>query len=180
MKHKRSSLYKWVPMQLHRDQKLAIFSIQLFLFMRRRKYPANKVISTRDILFLFILFDYFRLLEHSRRGEKRNNSPTASLDKESSIGGVTSCSRRRPTVGRRSTLQGNNKQKFAWNFGFKMILAGGYRIRTVAETRSFPMYEYKVMINFRTSFFTNCSRILPGLFKSILFVCLFLHLCYFF
>jgi len=55
-------------------------------------------------------------------------------------------------------LQGNNKQKFARNFGFKMILAGGYRIRAVAETRSFPMYEYKVMINFRTSLFTDCSE----------------------
>lgn len=44
-----------------------------------------------------------------------------------------------------------------------MILAGGYQMRAVAETRSFPTYRYKVMINFRTSSFTDCSRVLPGL-----------------
>lgn len=120
------------------------------------------------------------ILFEQRGGEKGNNSPKASLDKESSIGGVTSCSRRRSADGRHRMLQGNNKQKFARNFGFKMILAGGYRIRAVAETQSFPMYEYKVMINFRTSPFTDCSRVLLSLFKSILFVCLFLHLCSFF
>lgn len=92
------------------------------------------------------------------------------MDKESSIGRVTSRSRRRPAAGRHGMLQENNKQKFARNFGFKMILAGGYQMRAVAVMRSFPMYGYKVMINFRTSSFTDCLRVLPSLFLGLPFL----------
>lgn len=121
----------------------------------------------KNILFLLrLLFNYSRYCSKEKRGQG-NNSPKARLDKGSSIGRVTSRSRRRPAAGRHGMLQENNKQKFARNFGFKMILAGGYQMRAVAVMRSFPMYGYKVMINFRTSSFTDCSRVLPSLFLGL-------------
>lgn len=105
------------------------------------------------------------------------------MDKESSIGGATSSSLSPPPRGRPAQPAGygeNNKQKFARNFGFKMILAGGYRMRTVVETWSFDVQGYKVMINFRTSPFSptsplarshareSCPVFLSLLFPSVL------------
>jgi len=126
-----------------------------------------RIARKKNVLFLFrLLFNYSRYCSKEERGQG-NNSPKARLDKGSSIGRVTSRSRRRPAAGRHGMLQENNKQKFARNFGFKMILAGGYQMRAVAVMRSFPMYGYKVMINFRTSSFTDCSRVLPSLFPGL-------------
>lgn len=115
------------------------------------------------------------------RREKRegNNSPEARLDKESSIGGATSSSPSSPPRGRSVRAAGygeNNKQKFARNFGFKMILAGGYRMRAVAGTRSFDVRGYKVMINFRTSPFSPTSPLVRSLARSHEFCLVFLGL----